>query len=109
MSFKKNAAPKKPYSRNVIIEYCDEGNVFISGNTYPIREDLKTEGAQWIIETKEWKFSNKNYVDIQNLITSISQDQIVVRKKGSVNESSIEFQLIDENLPSKKKVIKKHK
>ncbi len=97
-------------SNTVIIENTPDGNIFVSGNTYPIRQALKQEGAKWEPPLKAWKFIGKKEKDIRKLIKDNTLDEIISRKKDysdqekqkESEESTMEFVLVNSLPPSKK-------
>lgn len=120
-------------SKNIIIRGFPDGNVLVSGNTFNIKEELKSKGAQWVPSSKSWKFSSADLDEIRSLVEQISEDEIIVkgirvtnngqqerhlvikskktpvekksskRRKKSDDESTMSFVFVDETLPKKKK------
>lgn len=93
MHEKKSSGSRK----SVIIEYLDQ-EVFISGNTYPIKDALKSAGAHWNQENKVWVFTGKSIDDIKSMIEESTDDQIIVQSK-KISKPQKKFVLIDKTLP----------
>ena len=61
-----------PLPRNVRMTKIDD-NIYISGDTYDIRQTLKTYGGEWISSEKKWKVPE---VHLDELATSLKAQNV---------------------------------
>lgn len=58
--------------KNVDIFLTDKGDLIeISGNTIPIKEELKENGARWFAKGKCWSFRERSYDEVKDILQGI--------------------------------------